>query len=182
MIGFTYNSIHSSTYGIVAKTINRPILPSLRKQELVIPGKHGVYNFGDETFDKRIIDVEIKYIGTSFEELRTRAREIADWLNAYSGTKNLKFDDETDKYYIAKIYSSIGLQNLFKVGETTIQFECNPFAYSTTLRGVTATVTASGDIVTVSSSGTFNTPSIISLTNNGTSAITTFTLSRETLV
>lgn len=131
MIGFTYNGISSKTYGIVAKTVNRPILPTLRKREITIPGKHGTYDFDDNTFDKRIIEVELKYIGTSFDELRTRARSIASWLNAYDGSKKLIFDDETDKWYVAKIYSTVGLQNLFKIGQTKIQFECEPFAYAT---------------------------------------------------
>ncbi len=68
------------------------------------------------------------------------------------------------------------------MGECTVQFECDPFAYSVTERSATANITASGSIVTVSSSGTFETPSVITLINRGTSAIATFTLSREILV
>ena len=130
MIGFIYNGISSKTYNIVAKSINRPILPMLRKKELIIPGKHGVYTFESETFEKRFIEVELRYVGTSFDELRTRARTIASWLNAYDGSKNLIFDDETDKWYVAKIYSEIGLSNLFRLGEATVIFECEPFAYA----------------------------------------------------
>ena len=130
MIGFTYNSIKSTAYNIVAKSVNRPMLPILRKRELVIPGRHGAYDFNDNTFDKRIIEVQIKYVGTSLTELRTRARQIAYWLSGFSGNKNLIFDDETDKYYVAKIYSEIGLSNLFRIGEATLQFECEPFAYA----------------------------------------------------
>jgi len=107
------------------------MLPVLRKRELVIPGRHGVYDFGDNTLEKRVIEVELKYIGTSLNELRTRARQIAYWLNGYSGTKKLIFDDEIDKWYVAKIYSEIGLQNLFKLGQCAVQFECEPFAYAT---------------------------------------------------
>ena len=129
MIGFTYGGISSRAYSIVAKSINRPILPVLRKRELAIPGRHGVYDFADNTFENRIIEVELRYVGTSFAELRTRARQIASWLSGFSGNKNLVFSDETDKYYIAKIYSEIGLQNFFKLGEATITFECQPFAY-----------------------------------------------------
>lgn len=182
MIGFSYNAIHSRTYNITAKSVNRPLLPVLRKRELTIPGRHGVYDFTDNTFDKRIIEVEMKYIGTSFAELRTRARSIAAWLSGFNNSKNLIFDDETDKYYLAKIYSEIGLQNLFKTGEASIIFECAPFAYSITERTETANITTSGQIVTISSSGTFDTPPVITIANNGTSAISTFTIRREELV
>lgn len=128
-LGFTYGEVHSSIYGIVAKSVNRPILPVLRSRQLVIPGKHGVYDFADNTFENRIIEVNLKYIGTSFEELRTRARQIATWLSGFGGAKDLIFDDETDKRYVGKIYSEIGLANFFKIGECSIQFECEPFAY-----------------------------------------------------
>ena len=131
MITFTYNSINSSAYGIVAKSVTRPMLPVLRKRELVIPGKSGTFDFADNTFDKRIIQVDLKYVGTSFAELRSRARQIAYWLSGFSGNKNLVFSDETDKYYVGKIYSEIGLQNLFLLGQCSIQFECQPFAYAT---------------------------------------------------
>jgi predicted phage tail component-like protein len=94
-----------------------------------VPGRHGSYDFSDNTFEKRIIEIELRYIGTNFAELRTRARQIAYWLSGFSGTKNLIFSDEPDKQYIAKIYSEIGLANLFKVGECKVQFECEPFAY-----------------------------------------------------
>jgi len=130
VIYFTYNNISSMTYGIVAKSVNRPILPVLRRRELIIPGKHGAYDFADNTYERRIIEVELKYVGTSFTEFRTRARQIAYWLSGYSGTKNLIFSDETDKWYVAKIYSEIGLQNLFHIGTCTITFECEPFAYA----------------------------------------------------
>jgi len=130
VLGFTFNSIHSRTYGIVAKTITRPMLPSLRKRELIIPGRHGVLDFADNTYENRIIEVELVYIGTSFTELRTRARTIAAWLSGYNGNKNLIFDDEPEKWYVAKLYSAVGLQNLFTVGQCTIQFECEPFAYA----------------------------------------------------
>jgi predicted phage tail component-like protein len=182
MIGFSYNGTHSRTYSIIAKSVNRPMLPALRRREVFIPGRHGMFDFGENTFDKRIIDIEIKYIGSSLSNLRSSTRSISDWLSGYDGEQQLIFDDETDKYYLAKIYSDVGLQNLFLLGQATLQFECDPFAYSTTYRGITATVTASGDIVSVSSSGTFETLPIITLKNNGASAITTFTLSREVLI
>lgn len=129
MISFTYNSITSTTYGIVAKSANRPMLPLLRKRELIVPGRRGAYNF-DTTFEKRIIEVDLKYVGTSLTELRTRARTIASWLSGYNGAKNLVFSDESSKWYVAKIYSEVSLQNLFRLGECKVLFECEPFAYA----------------------------------------------------
>lgn len=162
LIGFSFNGISSSTYGIVAKSINRPILPILRKRELVIPGRHGAYNFGDNTFENKIIEVELKYIGTSFTELRTRARTIAAWLSGYGGTKTLIFDDELDKTYTATIYNEVGLQNLFTVGQCTVQFECEPFAYGPEI--IASQEMYSGNsTLSITSNGTIETAPIIEI-------------------
>jgi predicted phage tail component-like protein len=112
------------------KSIDRTMLPSMRRREIVIPNKHGTYDFYGGTFEKRLLDVELKYVGSSLTALRTNARSIAAWLETLSAVKTLKFDDETDKYYNARIFSNIGLSNLFLLGETTVQFECEPFAYA----------------------------------------------------
>ena len=94
---------------------------------MVIPGKQGVYDFGLNTFTSRIISVAIQYVGTSFNDSRLRARDIAAWLSQTS-YKELIFSDEPDKYYLAKIYDPVGLENFFRLGKATIQFECQPFA------------------------------------------------------
>ena len=128
MITVGYDGLDSYTdFQIIAKSVDRPILPALRKREMAIPGKHGTYDFGGNTFDSRAITVQLSYIGTSFNELRLRARDIAAWLSQTS-YKELIFSDEPDKYYLAKIYDPVGLENFFRLGKATIQFECQPFA------------------------------------------------------
>jgi predicted phage tail component-like protein len=182
MIGFSYNGIHGSTYEIVARSVDRVLLPALRSKQLEIPGRHGTYDFGENTYANRIVSVSLEYVGESFTELRTRAREISAWLTGVNGAKRLIFDDEPDKYYMAKIYNQMALSNIFKQGKTEAAFECEPFAYSVTLFTDTASVTASGSTLTVSSSGTIDTPFTVILQNNGISAISTFTLTRSALI
>ena len=127
MIDFEYNGISSRTYGVISKSTSRPILPALRRKELTIPGKHGTYSFGSDVYDNRIVSVDIAYVGDTLNEFRLHARDIAVWLSQTS-YKELIFDDEPDKYYLAKIYNDIGLETLYTLGEATIQFECQPFA------------------------------------------------------
>jgi len=137
MIGFTYDLLNSLTdFNLVAKSVDRPLLPSLRKRELIVPGKHGSWDFGNNVYENRIIVIEIQYIGTSMAELRSRARDIAYWLSSLT-YKSLIFDDETDKYYVAKIYEGVSLESLFIVGRASLLFECQPHALSTTLSDVT---------------------------------------------
>ena len=128
MIGFVYRDKNSySDYSVLAKSVSRPILPALRKRELTIPGRHGIYDFGDNTYENRIMSVLIQYVGTSLNDLRLAARNIAAWLssNVYA---QLTFEDEPDKYYLAKIYNALTLETLFTFGKATVQFECQPFA------------------------------------------------------
>ena len=128
MITIGYDALDSyDDFQIVAKTVDRPILPAMRKREMAIPGKHGIYNFGLNTYNKRIISILIQYVGATFNDLRLRARDIAAWLSQTS-YKELIFSDEPDKYYLAKIYDPVGLENFFRLGKATIQFECQPFA------------------------------------------------------
>ena len=128
MITVEYNTLDSyADFQIIAKSVDRPILPALRKREMAIPGKHGTYSFGSDIYDNRIISVLIQYIGATFNDLRLRARDIAAWLSQTS-YKELIFSDEPDKYYLAKIYDPVALESLYRVGKATVQFECQPFA------------------------------------------------------
>jgi len=135
MIQLIYNSLYSyDNFGIIAKTVNRPLLPAMRRSEVVIPGRHGSYDFGDNTYDNIVIPVVIQYISETFEDLRTRARNIAVWLSQTS-YKPLIFTDEPDKYYLAKIYDAASVDKIVELvpGEkTTINFECQPLAFSIT--------------------------------------------------
>lgn len=127
MIYLSYNAVSSNTYDIVAKSVNRALLPTLTKRELSIPGKHGTYDFGNNTYQNRIITVNMQYIGASFNNLRLNARNIASWLSQET-YKELIFSDEPDKFYYAKIYGQVALENLLRLGKATIQFECQPHA------------------------------------------------------
>lgn len=114
-------------FEITAKSVSRPILPTLRKREIVIPGMHGIYDFGSSTYENRIITVLLQFVGLSIPDLRLQARNIALWISGNSYEK-LTFDDEPDKYYLAKVYNAIGLDTFAKLGVCTVQFECLPFA------------------------------------------------------
>jgi predicted phage tail component-like protein len=128
MIGFEYNGSHSyDDFSIVANSVNRPILPAMRKRELVIPGKHGSYDFGGNTYENRIISVLLQYIGTSINALRLQMRDVAAWLSQ-TDYKELIFDDEPDKFHFAKVYSALDIETFYRSGKGTVQFECQPFA------------------------------------------------------
>ncbi|MFA6809065.1 MAG: distal tail protein Dit [Eubacteriales bacterium] len=180
MIGFTFRNIHSSNFKIGAKSIDRSIIPAKRKNEFVIPGRHGTIDFGNHTYETRPISVEIGLIrNSSFGELRESARQIAKWL---SGEGLLIFDDEPDKAYQASVYDYIGIEQieLMPAGRLNVVFECQPFAESLEYRQVNVpSITDNAYEIKVNVSGTAETCCIITIKNNGTSDINNITLIRK---
>jgi predicted phage tail component-like protein len=137
MIGsFSIDGIESSDYSLVCKSVKRPLLPAMKVQRVEVNGLSGAYDFGDDEYGLRQITMRIAYIGTSYEELRTRARSIAAWLYT-DDWKQLIINDESDKYYLVRITSEIDLKSLFESGTADIIFDCQPFAISVTEETVT---------------------------------------------
>lgn len=139
MVGsFLFNSIESSEFKLVCKSVKRPLLPAAKVKRVEIGTASGAYDFDEEDteYGLRQVSMKIQYIGSSFEELRTRARSIAAWLSPRTWTQ-LRIHDEDDKYYLAKVTEAIDLETLMESGSATVVFDCQPFAYST--NEVTAT-------------------------------------------
>ena len=147
MIGaFRFNEIESSSFNLVCKSVKRPLLPGVKVKRVDLPSASGVYDFDDNEYSFRPLTMRITYIGTSFEELRSRARNIAAWLSTSTWGK-LIINDEPDKYYLAKVTEQIDLSSVYEAGEAEVTFDCQPFAYSV------------DEVVTIFGAG------IISLTN-----------------
>lgn len=153
MIGsFTLNGTDSEDFSIVAKSVKRPLLPAMKVKRVDINGLSGAYDFDDDEYSLRKITMKIQFIGTSFAELRSRARTIAAWL-ATTTWQQLIINDETDKYYLVKITSEIDLKSLFELGTADVSFDCQPFAFSVTEETENWTFTT-GDAVYFTNPGT----------------------------
>ena len=180
MIGFTFRNIHSSVYKIGVRSSDRTVIPELRKNEFVIPGRHGTIDYGLNTYEKRSISVKITTVeNTTWEELRASARNIAQWL---SGKGMLIFDDEPDKAYQASVYSSVGIEQIqcLPGGFFEVVFECQPFAESLNYNQVyEAENTSNSFELLVNVAGTSETPCIITIKNNDISEVNNITLTRK---
>lgn len=127
MISFEYKGIRGSEYGIYCKTVKRSLLPAIRRREFEIFGKSGIIDIGNNDYAPKIMTVKLTYIGANLVDLRSKARLLASWLNSSTWGK-LIFDDEPDKYYLARVKDGIDLSNILMAGEMTVEFECQPFA------------------------------------------------------
>lgn len=180
MIGFTFRNIHSSSFKIGARSIDRSVIPARRKNEFVIPGRHGTIDFGNNTYETRPISIEVGLVKNSnFNELRDNARDIARWL---SGNGLLIFDDEPDKAYQASLFEYVGIEQVQSIpaGRLNVVFECQPFAESLEYKQVNIPgITQKPYEIPVNVNGTSETCPIITIKNTGTTNINNITIVRK---
>lgn len=180
MIGFKFRNIHSSSFNIGVKSDDRSLIPELRKNEFIIPGRHGVIDFGLNTYEKRPITLTIGLMkNENWEGLRGKAREIARWL---SGKGLLIFDDEPDKAYEASVYTYVGIEQikLMPMGILNVVFECQPFAESLEYRQVNIpNITTKPYEIPLNVNGTSETCCIITIKNTGITNINNISIVRK---
>lgn len=127
---FSFHDIESTIYNLVCKSVKRPLLSSTRVNRMEVAGVSGAFDVDEKLYSLRTITMHIAYIGTDYFELRSRAREIAAWLGTVVWSK-LIINDEPDKYYLAKVTSEVNLETLWESGGADVDFDCQPFAFST---------------------------------------------------
>lgn len=182
MIGFTFRNQTSVSFGIGARSIDRSLIPELRKNEFTVPGRHGAVDYGLNTYEKRPVSLQLGLLkNTNHNALRLKAREIAKWL---SGKGVLIFDDEPDKAYEAAVYDYIGLAqiNLLPAGTLTVTFECQPFAESLDYRQVNREITANNAEVPAEVYGSAEAPCIITIKNVGSADIRNIIIRRKAAI
>jgi predicted phage tail component-like protein len=179
MIGFTFNNKNSDEFGLVVRSDNRTMAPSKRRNQYLIPGRDGLLDYGNETFDNRVITVDIVTHKKTYEDYRLQVRDVAKWL---VGSGNLIFDDEPNKAYVAKVYDSLDLEQFATTGKTSISFECLPYAESLVFNQVTTTFTNNNKQITANVSGTANTCGIITIRNQGSTTIQNITITRKVAI
>lgn len=187
MVGFSFKNIHSSSLKIVARNIDRSVIPELRKNEFAIPGRHGTIDFGNNTYENRPITAEIGvFENQSMEDFRANIRDIARWL---SGKGPLIFDDEPNKVYQASVYNYVGIDPFeeenyiidpFSAGTIFVTFECQPFAESQDYRQVNIPNIATKPYeIPLNVNGTSETCCIIKIKNTGTTNINNISIRRK---
>lgn len=189
MIGFKFNNIHSSEMGVYAINLDRSALPSLRRKDYIVTGRDGSIDYGGNTYDTRIISLEIASIDNpTMEDFRKHIREIAKWI---SGSGYLIFDDEPDKAYHAKVYEAISIDPVyeedyimdpFNAGLMQISFECQPFAESPNYNQVLKETTRNEEKLEIDVDGTQPTCCLIRITNKGSNSIKGITITRKAKV
>ncbi len=176
MIGFFFNNKHSKDFSIAMEQAARGLLPSLRRNDYEITGKHGTVDYGNETYNTRQITVDICFISENVSNLQLKARDIAYWL---SGKGMLIFDDEPDKAYDAKVYDAIDTEQLIRCKRASVTFECQPFATSINYFQNNYTNVGNGTEMQITSKGTQPTACIIIIKNISATNINNIVITRR---
>ena len=164
-MGFTFNGVHSETFGIRVKRATTALKPSKRVYRAVIGGRDGTYDFSDGAYANIVITFECDCRGAQCAPLRRD--DVALWL---SERGELALDSEPGRVYTADCFSEIPLAKLGSIGQFSLAFNCFPFSMSPP-RQVDALITQNGQETPIRMEGTARTPCVITIRNVGTRAV-----------
>lgn len=127
---FTFNGRDSRDLFPLTNSITRPYLPPVTVPSFSIPNKAGAVAIQRNEVGIREIEVEVTFMMDSWEDLRSRVRELASFL-IYNEDKPLIFSDEPNLQYYARFNTSdTDLVEVAKMGRGTLSFTCfDPYAY-----------------------------------------------------
>lgn len=130
--GFTFKGIHSSKFGITAKTRSRSVLPEMKYSSVESPLIDGVYDFsaaneyGHAFYNDRFFEIQIQAAAYNLRELEKKVSKIAVWLR---GNGELRFDDMPLVKFKCSVISEMGFVPEWH-GKTTVMtavFRAEPF-------------------------------------------------------
>lgn len=158
LYGFTFAGVHSSSVGLYVDTPSRAVKAALRAAGYTVPGRPGIRDYGGGAFDVLEIPVKLYCKGRSAEDMRSRQREVAQFL---SRSGRLIFDDEPDKAYTGKIEAAVNMEEAARVGSMDVVFRVQPWAESLNYRQLTLTGQSLPLTITPQLLGTQETPCVI---------------------
>lgn len=142
-----------SKYGIVVERVEETLQPALRPRKITVPGLDGAIDQGAKYRDERVVDVLCGAINLT----RAQCRELAYDLSLKG--RFVRWD-ESDKYYIGRIYDPSKIEQMVQAGKKfVLTFVCDPFAYGSQ---VTENFTNAAGL---EYAGTARTPTYITITN-----------------
>lgn len=110
--------------------VRRPLLPPITRGNINVPKLDGSYPITKSNLEEYTIEVDIEVKADSRYDMRSNIRNIANLLFTRE-EKELRFNDELDKYYMAKLSGESSLKQFYNFGTATLTFiASNPYAYS----------------------------------------------------
>ncbi|GHU54540.1 hypothetical protein AGMMS49975_15090 [Clostridia bacterium] len=147
IMGFTYNGVHCSQFGILAKVRDMPFIAEAKTAFLDASDRDGSFSFsginqytgGVRTCRKdSSIQIECRIVETDIMLLNNKMSEIAAWLGGTAEGK-LTLDSVPDVYWNVSIYERFSFVPM-RYGVTTafaLSFRAFPYSMSNELTTVT---------------------------------------------
>lgn len=119
------DGVDSRTFGLYFELETLSILPEQREYTKEIPQLDGVIDFNIGGYGVRRYRVSAVHPG-ALSNLRANKDAIAGWLYSNGQPKKIVFGDDTEHYYMGKIYGEIDFEcdSSHHVGE--LEIICNP--------------------------------------------------------
>lgn len=130
----TWNGVSSTTIvGLTCGKVTRRLVGSHRGSFVQVPGWPGSHYFPEERGRRTIsIDCHVLNEGSGFPTARRDAvTEVADWLDINAECK-LTLGDAPGLYYNAVLVDPPDVDEWRELGEFTLVFEADPYAYALT--------------------------------------------------
>lgn len=129
------NGVRLADFGVhLLADSEEPALPQTRDKTLVIPGRHGEYNFGSY-FGARELNLSCGFNNqATLADAQRLIRELNTMLlDEYGRPKEVElvYDYEPDKFYKAQLSGAVPINRISRAGTFVLPMKASdPFAYS----------------------------------------------------
>lgn len=108
-MGFSFNGTTSQSMGLATRITNEYRMPDLRNNTITMPGRHGVFDFGETVSERKILISCFIPPGKTDEQFLSKKDDIIEWLNPDNGLCQLILDKEPGRVYEARLTSGFSL-------------------------------------------------------------------------
>lgn len=114
------------------EVVKRPTVPVPTRnfKEIYIEGHDGNYYIDEETYNDMIISIEFNFVENDLDNIRTRVRNIKNWIEDMQDNKLILSDDPSVFYKVCKAeLSEISYQDLYEIQNFAINFTVRGYQY-----------------------------------------------------
>ena len=91
--------------GLATRITNEYRMPDLRNNTVTMPGRHGVFDFGETVSERKIVISCFIPPGETDTQFLAKKDDIIEWLNPDNGLCQLILDNEPGRAYQARLTS-----------------------------------------------------------------------------
>lgn len=132
-MGFSFNGTTSRSMGLATKISKEYRMPDLRNNTVTMPGRHGVFDFGEMVSERKIVISCFIPPGKTDAQFLAKKDDIIEWLNPDNGLCQLILDKEPGRAYQARLTSGFSFDKAVRNSCTfELEFFCpDPYGYAT---------------------------------------------------